>query len=141
MTIEITKKHLLVFAAIAMLVLIIGGGYASYSLGYSSGYEDGNTSGYEKGLSAGVAETEKKYQNPKGDGSAWYAESINNGNDYLYHSTSSCPYIRNGINKNWGFTNAYTRKQHSQFCSKCMDSYLINFCKIYLYDDKSWNGN
>ena len=123
MTIEITKKQLLVLGTIAAFVLCIGGGYGLYSLGYS----------------VGIAETEKKYENPKGDGSAWYAEAINNGYDYLYHSTYACPYIRNGINKNWGFTNPSQRKQHSKFCPKCMDSYLIRMCQAYLYTDKEWN--
>ena len=31
------------------------------------------------------------------------------------------------------------RKQHSQFCPKCMDSYLIRMCQAYLYTDKEWN--
>jgi hypothetical protein len=107
MTIEITKKQLIIIGAITAIILCAGGGYALYSLGYSSGYEDGHSSGYSDGHSSGVSETIKKYENPKGDGSDWYAESINNGRDYLYHSTSDCPNIRNGINKNWGFTDPY----------------------------------
>lgn len=139
MTIEIKKKQLIILGAIAMIIICVGGGYKLYSSGYSSGYETGHTSGYEEGHTLGVAETQKKYMNPMGDGSAWYAETINNGFDYLYHSTSMCPYIRNGINKNWSFTNPNKRKQHSQFCSKCMDSFLISKCENYLYDDKEWN--
>ena len=80
----------------------------------------------------------QKYQNPKGDGSFWYAEATNNDKDYIYHSTSACPNIRNGINVNWGSTNPTYRKQHSQFCSKCMDSNLIRMCQAYLYTDKNW---
>ena len=139
MTIEITKKQLLILGTIVAFTICVGGGYALYSFGYSSGYEDGHSSGYEDGHSSGVAETEKKYENPKGDGSAWYAETINNGRDNLYHSTSKCPNIRNGINENWGFTNPKYRKQHSQFCPKCMDSYLIRMCQEYLYTDRNWN--
>ena len=132
MIIEIKKKHFIVFGVIvAMLLCIGGGGYLLYKSGYSSGYE--------KGHSLGVAETVKKYENPKGDGSVWYAESINDGRDNLYHSTSKCPNIRNGINENWGFTNPNYRKQHSQFCPKCMDSYLIRMCREYLYTDRNWN--
>lgn len=138
MTIEITRKQLVVLGAIVAVIICIGSGFGLYSLGYSSGYEDGHTSGYTEGHSVGIAETVKKYENPKGDGSAWYAEAINNGRENLYHSTPNCPYIRNGINENWGFTNANYRKQHSQFCSKCMDSYLIRMCKAYLYTDKDW---
>ena len=94
MTIEITKKQLIILGAIiAAIALCIGGGYLFYSSGYSSGYEEG--------YSSGVAETEKIYENPKGDGSVWYAESINNGRDNLYHSTTQCPNISygNGINE------------------------------------------
>ncbi len=138
MTIEITKKQLIIIGAIAALILFAGGGYALYSFGYSSGYKEGHTSGYSDGHSSGVAETVQKYENPKGNGSIWYAESINNGKDYLYHSTSICPNIRNGINENWGFTNPNYRRQHSQFCPKCMDSYLIRMCQTYLYTNKSW---
>lgn len=47
--------------------------------------------------------------------------------------------LKNGINKNTGFTDPNYRKQHSQFCSKCMDSNLIIKCQEYLYDDKSWD--
>lgn len=139
MTIEITKKQLIILGAIAAFILCIGGGYALYSFGYSSGYEDGHTSGYSDGHSSGVAEIKKIYENPKGNGFAWYAESINNGYDFLYHSTSACPNIRNGIRENWGFTNPRQRRQHSQFCPKCMDSNLIRMCQNYLYTDKSWN--
>lgn len=139
MTIEISKKQLLVLGVISVIIICIGGGYVLYSLAYSSGYEDGHSSGYTEGHSAGISETEKKYENPKGDGSAWYAETINNGSDLLYHSTSACPYIRNGINKNWGFTSPRQRKQHSLFCSKCMDSNLIRMCQAGLYTDKEWN--
>lgn len=138
MIIEITKKHLIVFGIIAIIIICAGIGYISYSLGYSSGYEEGYISGNNKGYSFGVTETTKKYENPKGDGSVWYCEAINNGNDNLYHSISTCPYIRNGINKNWGFTNHNYRKQHSQFCSKCMDDYLIEKCKNYLYTNDNW---
>ena len=139
MTIEITKKQLIFCGIIAAIILIAGGGYALYSLGYSFGYEEGHLSGYVEGKSSGVAETKKKYENPKGDGSTWYAEAINNGKDNLYHSTSNCPYIKNGINENWGFTDHRYRKQHSQFCSKCMDSSLIKMCQEYLYSNKDWN--
>lgn len=138
MTFEITKKQLIFLGVIAAIIICIGGGYSFYSFGYSSGYKDGHSLGYSAGHSSGVAETVMKYENPKGDGSIWYAESINNDKDYLYHSTSECPYIRNGINENWGFTNPSYRKQHSQFCPKCMDSYLIRMCKAYLYTDKNW---
>lgn len=131
MIIEVSKKQLLIIGVIVAVFLCIGGGYALYSFGYSSGYEDGHSSG--------VAETQKKYENPKGDGSVWYAETINNGSDNLYHSTSACPFIRNGINMNWGFTNPRQRKQHSQFCPKCMDSSLIRMCEAYLYTDEEWN--
>lgn len=132
MIIEIKKKHFIIFGVIvAMLLCIGGGGYLLYKSGYSSGYE--------KGHSLGVAETVKKYENPKGDGSVWYTEPINDGRDNLYHSTSKCPNIRNGINENWGFTNPNYRKQHSQFCPKCMDSYLIRMCQEYLYTDRNWN--
>ena len=121
MTIEITKKQLIIFGVIiAAIAFCVGGGYLLYSSGYSSGYEEGHSSG--------IAETVKKYENPKGNGSVWYTEPINNGRDNLYHSTPKCPNIRNGINENWGFTNPKYRKQHSQFCPKCMDSYLIRMC-------------
>lgn len=134
MIIEIKKKQLIIAGVLVSLILFLGNEYALYSLGYSHGY----SSGYSEGHTSGVAEIEKKYQNPKGDGSFWYAEAINNDKDYIYHSTSACPNIRNGINENWGFTNATYRKQHSQFCSKCMDSNLIRMCQAYLYTDKDW---
>ena len=127
MTIEITKKLLIIFGVILAIILCVGvGGYLLYS------------AGYKKGHSLGIAETEKKYENPKGDGSVWYAEPINNGADYLYHSTTACPNIRNGINENWGFRFQFAREQHSQFCPKCMDSDLINMCKAYLYTTEGW---
>jgi len=135
MTIEIKKTQLKVLTVIAAMILCVGGGYALYSLGYSNGHKEG----FKEGQTLGVAQTKKKYEHPKGDGSTWYAETINNCNDMLYHSTLACPYIKNGINKNTGFTDPNYRKQHSQFCSKCMDSNLIIKCQEYLYDDKSWD--
>ena len=138
MTIEITKKQLIIIGAIAALIFFAGGGYTLYSFGYSSGYKEGHYLGYSEGHYSGVKETTQKYENPKGNGYIWYAESINNGNDYLYHSTSICPNIRNGIIENCGFANHNYRKQHSQFCPKCMDAYLIRMCQAFLYTNKNW---
>lgn len=138
MTIEIKKKHLVILGIIAAIIICIVGGFVIYSLGYYVGYEKGDSSGFKAGEAYGIAVTERKYENPKGDGSEWYAETVNNGADFLYHSTSICPNIRNGIRKNWGFINPKQRKQRSQFCSKCMDAFLIKKCEDYLYDDKEW---
>lgn len=134
MTIEIKKKQLIILGVIVAIILCAGGGYGLYSWGYSSGYKEGHTAG----RSDGIAETVRKYESPKGDGSIWYAEVINDGRDNLYHSTIKCPNIKNGINENWGFTNPTYRKQHSQFCSKCMDSKLIGMCQTFLYTDSNW---
>lgn len=139
MTIKITRKQLVILWIIVAIILCSGVGYALYSFGYSYGYKDGHSSGYKDGHVSGVAYIKNKYENPKGDGSAWYAEPINNGSDNLYHSTYTCPYIRNGINKDWGFANSNYRKQHSYFCSKCMDDNLIRMCEDFLYTDEGWN--
>ena len=145
MTIEKTKKQLPILGAIIAIILFVGGytlfssRYSNgYNDGYAEGHNDGYTEGHSDGYAEGVAKTEKKYMNPKGTGLFWYAEEINNGDDFLYHSTTLCPYKRNGIKQNWGFSNPNYRKQHSQFCPKCMDFNLIKKCEEYLYTDKTW---
>lgn len=134
-------KYILAF------IFILACGYGLYSMGNRSGYEVGHDEGYEKGhnegynegFDDGYAKARKKFTNPKGDGEDWYAESISNGNYYLYHSTTNCPNIKKGIQKNWGFTNDNYRKQHSLFCSKCMDDALITKCENYLYSNNDWH--
>ena len=101
MIVEIKKKHLIIIGVIAASILFVGGGYTLYSYGYSSGYEDGHSSGFSDGHLSGVAETVRKYENPKGNGSIWYAEAINNGKDYLYHSTTACPYRSWSCRNTW----------------------------------------
>lgn len=124
-TMRIRKKHF--FCTVAAIVVIALCSYGAYNQGTKEGY------------ALGVAETKYLYDNPKGDGATWFVEEINNGQDCRYHSTPKCPNITGGINLNLGFTNAKYRKQHSQFCSKCMDERLMRKCSNWLYTDKDWD--
>ncbi len=131
MTIEINKKDiLLTLSAIVIISLAIYGGY---SWGYSSGY------------SSGVDETTKKYENPKGDGSSFYAEEFTeyrgnvsgipiNRSRMVYHSTPNCKAIENGVSMDRAYTDSTYRMNHSTFCPKCMDKRLIKLCERFLQE-------
>ena len=132
MTIEISKKSIIkAVATIAILTIAIYGGY---SLGYDSGYSNG------------VAETTKKYENPKGDGDHFYSETVTesrgNMNGYpinhsymIYHSTPNCKAIENGVAMDRAFTDSTYRMSNSKFCPKCMDTRLIKECERFLSGD------
>lgn len=131
MTIEISKKSIirLIMSISVILISIFGG----YYLGYEYGYD------------IGLKETTKKYETPKGNGLHFYAEKkFENLNSYpysratmIYHSTTNCKYIENGVKVDVVFTDSATRKNNSIFCSKCMDDYLMKKCTDFL--NRSYN--
>ena len=114
MNIEITKKQLIV------AVITIGIIALSFTGGYFVGlYQD---------------------KNPKGDGSHFFVESRPAINDsanenLVYHSTTDCPEIGYGLQMDrYGFSYEYNKSKiyPYYFCSKCMDSDLIEKCDFLI---------
>lgn len=110
MKIEITKKQLIIAASTIILLAL------SFTGGYFTGL-------YSE-------------RNPKGDGSHFYVESRPAINDaanenLVYHSTTTCPEISYGLQMDrYGFSYEYNKNKIYPyfFCSKCMDSDLIEKC-------------
>ena len=134
MVIEIDKKAIIkCFVVLSVIAASICGGYF---WGHNKGYNQGkaeSSAWYEAIIAA--------KENPKGDGSCFYAEecaeSINAygvaRNKYMvYHSTTRCKAIEKGVQKNWGYSDNKYRKKHSKFCPKCMDNALITKCEEWL---------
>lgn len=137
MVIEINKKAI-IKAAVALAV-IAASVCSGYFWGHSKGYNQGkaeSSAWYEAIIAA--------KENPKGDGSYFYAEEFAESynaygvprNKYmLYHSTTKCKAIEKGVQKNWGYSEHDYRVKHSKFCSKCMDINLITKCEKWLDKD------
>lgn len=137
MVIEITKKGIFRMALLLFAIIVFGFcGYGLYSYGYGVGYD------------SGVADTTHKYENSKGNGDNFYAETINeqrgsfngmtiNHSYMIYHSTPNCKAIENGVSMDRAFTDSTYRMSNSKFCPKCMDKRLIQKCEEFLQGDFS----
>lgn len=68
----------------------------------------------------------------KGSGEYFYSESYHNPERIVYHSTSTCPAIRNGVTIGLFFKNIDWRMNNSSFCPKCMDDTLMIKCTEWL---------
>lgn len=128
MTLEISKKQIIVVVTILVVVAALIG---MYHFAYNEGYQ----SGYDKGKANTIA----KYENRKGDGSNFYSEEIGGGNVFnkymIYHSIPDCKAIKDGVMENRAYTDSIFRMSHSKFCPKCMDERLIEKCQTFLEDD------
>ena len=68
----------------------------------------------------------------KGSGEYFYSESLDHPERIIYHSTSKCPAIKNGVTIGQFFENPIWRESNSSFCTKCMDDSLMIKCSKWL---------
>lgn len=73
--------------------------------------------------------------NMKGKGDYFYSESLHDPERIIYHSTSRCPKIKNGVTIGQFFKYPSWRFSMSSFCPKCMDDTLMEKCSIWLYSE------
>lgn len=137
MVIEITRKSIVKFGIVLIVVAVLTlCCYGLYSYAYKRGYK------------SGVSDTTRKYENPKGNGTNFFAEEVNerrgtingmtiNHQYMIYHSTPNCKAIENGVAMDRAYTDSTYRMSNSKFCPKCMDKSLIQKCEIFLQEDFS----
>lgn len=126
MTIEITKRQIVIVTSVIVVVLV------TFFGGYFIGYHNGRSN------------TIDEYESKKGDGNNFYSEEIEGerinalqtvGGGIIYHSTPNCEAIRNGVTENRAYADSTYRMNHSSFCPKCMDEKLIKKCQVFLEGD------